>query len=488
MILSLLIFLPLLAGVLVFLLNGDGVGKMVAFIASVIIFALGMGVFVSFDGASGMQFIEHFALIPKYNIYYSLGVDATNIIFLFIASCAFAPLYLLVKFSSKNYWATLLLMQSAFFLVILSNDLVLFYAGWELMLLPIFIFIGVFGRKEQRLKAAKDMLYYAIFGSMIMLGAIIYLGAMHFNQFGEFSFAVSELKNLQVATEIRNILFWCFMLAFALKIPLFPFHAWLRDAYTLAPTAATFMLSVVASKVAIFAILRFVLPIFSVEFIANAPILIVLGLFSMLYFGIAAVRSKDFKTVLAYASASHLGLIVAGLFSLGVIGLVGAIYQSLAHAITSGMMLLLVGIISHQLGTRDTTKMGGLAARSPAFALFFAIAMVSSVGLPSTIGFAGELLIIVGLFENSMIAGAVATTSIIISATYMFVVFRRAILQSSGERSARFTGLNRRQIAIFILPVLAIFALGLYSKPFIDKIEPGIKNSFEAHIVPLKGN
>jgi NADH-quinone oxidoreductase subunit M len=248
------------------------------------------------------------------------------------------------------------------------------------------------------------------------------------------------------------------------------------------------MLSAIASKVAIFAILRFVLPIFSLSFIEFSSYFVALGIFSMIYFGIIALRCDDFKTLLAFASASHLGLILAGVFSLDSVAMSGAIYQIIAHALTSGAMFLMVGIISAQLGTRKISQLGGIARKAPVFATLFAIMMLSSVGLPTTIGFVAELLILVGLFKTNLVYGIIATTSIVVGAVYMFVVFRKAILQSVGVVSDKFKEIRVAQMIAFGLVAVIIFVMGLYPKPFLNLVDNTVQSHYEKYIKSnLKG-
>ncbi|ANE35227.1 NADH:quinone oxidoreductase I, membrane subunit M [Campylobacter iguaniorum] len=482
--LNLMIWTPFIVGILV-LLCTDKNGKILALLSSLIVSVFGLVLFYKFDPLS--EYFYTLSLVPKYGINYAVGVDGLNLLLILIISFVLPPLFLRIKNPKKGYWANLLFIQSGFFLVVSARDLALFYAGWEVMLLPIFTLIGIFGKDEKRVRAAFEMMYYAIFGSMVMLGAIIYLGATYYLQNGAFSFLLSDLVKLNLGSVEQSVLFFCFMLAFAIKIPLFPFHLWMAKAYTTAPTSGTFMLSVVASKVAILAILTFVLPLFPNAFIQNASLFVWLGIFSMLYFGVEAFRQRDFKTLLAYASGSHLGLILAAIFSLNLQGWVGLMYQIVAHAMSSGMMFLLVGIIAKQLGTRDCLKLGGLAIKAPVFALFFAIAMVSSVGLPSTIGFVSEFLMLLGLFKANLIYGAVATLSIIIGAAYMFVIYRKAILQSTNELTASFKDLSVKESVAFLIPIVLIFVLGLAPNLFLNKIEPGLQNHYETYIKPNLG-
>ena len=487
-ILSLIIFIPFLLGLFIALFCNNFWGKIIAFGGSVLVAILAIIMALGFDGAGGMQFVDIVPLVKNYGITYMVGVDGINI-YLILSITIFLPfLFFVLRYQEKGFWANLLFIESGFLAVCSSLDLIFFYAGWEMMLLPIFIMTGLYGKSVKRAKAMLDMMYYAIFGSMIMLGAIIYLGVAHYLEFGFYSFALADLVNLNLSLSVERILFFSFMIAFVIKLPLFPFHMWLSGAYTHSPSVATFMLSAIASKVAVFAILRFVLPIFSLSFVEFSSYFVALGIFSMIYFGIIALRCDDFKTLLAFASASHLGLILAGVFSLDSVAMSGALYQIIAHALTSGAMFLMVGIISNQLGTRKVSQLGGIATKAPIFATLFGIMMLSSVGLPTTIGFVAELLILVGLFKSNLIYGVIATTSIIIGAVYMFVVYRKAILQSVNEVTDKFKELSKSQVIAFGLVAIVIFVMGLYPKPILDLSQSTIQSHYEKYIKSnLKG-
>ncbi|MBE6430328.1 MAG: NADH-quinone oxidoreductase subunit M [Campylobacter sp.] len=481
-ILTWIIFIPFLSGLFIALFCNNFWGRIVAFGASVFVAILTVIMTLSFDPAGGMQFVDIISLVQRYGITYMVGVDGINIYLILIIALFLPLLFFVLKREEKGFWANLLFIESGFLAVCSSLDLIFFYAGWEMMLLPIFVMVGLYGKSAKRAKAMLDMMYYAIFGSMIMLGAIIYLGVLHFEQFGFYSFALDDLAKLNLSVMVERVLFFSFMIAFVIKLPLFPFHMWLSKAYTYSPSVATFMLSAIASKVAVFAILRFVLPIFSLSFIEFSSYFVALGIFSMIYFGMIALRCDDFKTLLAFASASHLGLILAGVFSLDVVGMSGALYQIIAHALTSGVMFLMVGIISAQLGTRKISQLGGIAHKAPVFATLFGIMMLSSVGLPTTIGFVAELLILVGLFKTNLIYGIIATTSIIVGAVYMFVVYRKAILQSVGSVTDKFKELSKSQILGFGFVAIIIFVMGVYPKTFLDLSENTVQNHYEKYI------
>ena len=479
-ILSLIIFIPFLLGLFIALFCNNFWGKIIAFGGSVLVAILAIIMALGFDGAGGMQFVDIVPLVKNYGITYMVGVDGINIYLILIITIFLPFLFFVLRYQEKGFWANLLFIESGFLAVCSSLDLIFFYAGWEMMLLPIFIMTGLYGKSVKRAKAMLDMMYYAISGSMIMLGAIIYLGV--------YSFALADLVNLNLSLSVERILFFSFMIAFVIKLPLFPFILWLSGEFTHATSVATFMLSAIASKVAVFAILRFVLPIFSLSFVEFSSYFVALGIFSMIYFGIIALRCDDFKTLLAFASASHLGLILAGVFSLDSVAMSGALYQIIAHALTSGAMFLMVGIISNQLGTRKVSQLGGIATKAPIFATLFGIMMLSSVGLPTTIGFVAELLILVGLFKSNLIYGIIATTSIIIGAVYMFVVYRKAILQSVNEVTDKFKELSKSQVIAFGLVAIVIFVMGLYPKPILDLSQSTIQSHYEKYIKSnLKG-
>jgi NADH-quinone oxidoreductase subunit M len=274
------------------------------------------------------------------------------------------------------------------------------------------------------------------------------------------------------------------MIAFAVKIPLFPFHMWLPDAYEKAPAGVTFALSAIASKVAIYAILRFTLPLFPADFVSLSYIFVYLGLFGMLYFAIVAISQTDIKRTLAYSSASHLGLITAGIFGLNMQSMVGGIYQLIAHAMSTGVLFLLVAKIGRDLKTRDINSLGGLAKNAPIFATFFAVATFSTVGLPGTNGFIGEFLIILGTFKYGLIEGIVASSSVIVGAIYMFIMYRKVVLQKLNPVTEKFQDLNRSQIIAFFPVIALIFIMGIYPKPFLKRIEPTIDKQYREYIIP----
>lgn len=270
-ILTLMIFLPFVVGNLILITPiSHKLGSLLSLISSSLVMLLAIDLFINFQGTGFLEFKEKVSVIESYGISYIVGVDGVSLMILMIVAFSFPTLHFILKSEKKGYWANMLLMQSAFMAVILAEDLIFFYAGWEAMLLPIFVMIGFYGKAKDKSKAAMKMMYYTMFGSLFMFLAIAYLGVLHFEQFGYYSFELSSLKKLYLTSTESFWLFVTFMLAFAIKTPLFPLHMWMPDAYVKAPAGATFALSAIASKVAVFAILRFVLPLFPAEFVQYA--------------------------------------------------------------------------------------------------------------------------------------------------------------------------------------------------------------------------
>ena len=308
-----------------------------------------------------------------------------------------------------------------------------------------------------------------------MFVSILYLGVAHYYEFAMWSFEISDIAKLTtLAFEQKFLLFFGFMLAFSIKIPLFPFHSWLLETYSNSPTGGVFLLSSIMAKLGVYAIVRFVLPIFPDMFILFSPLFIGLGLFGLVYFGIAALSQHNIKKMLAYSSASHLGFITAGIFSLNIHGMMGSAYLIVAHAIATGGLFLLVGIMERNLGIRSIDNLGGIAQKAPLFTLFFAIMMLCTVGIPGTNGFVAELLIIFGIFKFNSYLGIIAALTVLIAASYMLWLFQKAILVRSDNDISRMVDLDTKEVLGLLPLALLIIAMGVYPDYFLHKIEPTI--------------
>lgn len=471
--LSIMIFLPAVAGVVLLLFPFSGrFARTLGFIASVIVALMGLKLFAQFSGSSGMyEFVEEMPLIESFGISYSLGVDGISLLIMVAAAALFPMVFLLFTEKAKGYYANLLIVQGAMIGAVCAADMVLFYIFWEVMLLPIFFMIGLYGGPG-RIPATIRITIYTISGSLLMLASIMYLGVVHHAQAGEWSFSMARLTQMNLVGTGGVLAFLGFMIAFAIKIPLFPFHTWLPDAYTEAPTGATFVLSAIMAKIGVYAVIRFVVPVFEESFARYALILAYMGVIGMMYCGITALVQRDFKRMLAFSSASHMGVIAVGIFCMNLQALTGTIYQIVAHATTTGVIFLLLGIIEERMNTRRIEELGGIAYKAPVFAFFFAVAMLGSVGLPGTSGFIGEFLIILGAVKFSTAIGVLVGTTLIIGVCYMLWMFQRVFFEKSNTLTDSIKDLTTVETLSLVPVIILIIVMGVYPQPFIDKIKP----------------
>jgi NADH-quinone oxidoreductase subunit M len=470
--LSFMIFLPILAGLALLVMPlSQGGARVAGFIVSVVVLFLGIELFIGFSGTGIMEYVEHRPWIESLGISYSLGVDGISLLVLMAGSILFPMVFTLFAPRSKGYYGNLLIAQGAMAGAICATDLVLFYIFWEIMLLPIFFMIGIYGGPN-RLPATLKITIYTIAGSLLMLAALVYVGVSYHNQFGQWTFDIVQLSRLDLGGGFAILAFFMFMVAFAIKIPLFPFHTWLPDAYTEAPPATTFVLSAIMAKIGVYGVIRFVVPVFEIEFARFAILFSLAGVAGMMYCGLAAIAQKDMKRMLAFSSASHMGIIALGVFCMNVQALTGTLFQIAAHATSTGVLFLFIGLMEERMQTRNIDDLGGIAYKAPIFATFFAIAMLASVGLPGTSGFIGEFLIILGAIKFSGFIGFLAGTSLIIGVCYMLWMFQRVFFEKSNDRTGDFKDLNVSEALTFLPVILLILAMGIFPQPFIKKIEP----------------
>jgi len=470
--LSVMIFLPILAGLAMLLFPiSRGAARIAGMIVSLVILFMGIEMFIDFSGAGGMQYLESRPWIESLGITYGLGVDGISLLVLMTGAILFPMVFTIFTTQQKGYYANLLIAQGAMIGAICATDLVLFYIFWEIMLLPIFFMIGIWGGPK-RLPATLKITIYTIAGSLLMLAALIYVGVSYHDQFGTWTFDIVQLGALDLGGGFAVLAFLMFMVAFAIKIPLFPFHTWLPDAYTEAPTATTFVLSGIMAKIGVYGVIRFVVPVFEIEFARFALLLSLAGVAGMMYCGLAAIAQKDMKRMLAFSSASHMGIIALGVFCMNVQALTGSLFQIAAHATSTGVLFLFVGLMEERMGTREIGDLGGVAYRAPVFATFFAIAMLASVGLPGTSGFIGEFLIILGAIKFNGFIGVLAGTSVIIGVCYMLWMFQRVFFEKTNDRAMGFQDLKASEVLTFIPVILLIMAMGVFPQTFIQKIEP----------------
>jgi len=475
-ILSFIIFLPaVVAFILMISTTKIEDVRNIAFITTIITLILVMKIYLNFEPKAEMQFVTNIEWISSYGINYYIGVDGFSLTILMLIAILIPTSYLLLwEGRTKGYWLNMLLIQTGVTGTLLSLDIILFYFFWETMLLPVFLIIGIFGSGNKVFSTIKVTIY-TMAGSLLMFVAILYLGVSFFNEYGHWSFQYNDLTTLtHLGYNEKLFLFLAFATAFAIKIPIFPFHTWITGTYSDAPTGGVFLLSSIMAKLGVYAVVRFMIPFFPDIFVEFSSWFVFIGVFGMIYFGIAALMQDDIKKMFAYSSASHLSLIAAGVFSLNSYGINGALYLIIAHAIATGGLFLLIGLLHEQTGFKTIKDLGGIAKKAPIFTFMFAIMLFSNVGLPGTNGFVSELLIIFGIYEFNHTMGYISAVTVLVAASFMLWMFQRAILQERVGAPLQMRDLRIKEIVGLVPWVIIIFLMGIYPDPFIDKFEPTV--------------
>jgi NADH-quinone oxidoreductase subunit M len=472
------IFLPLLGIVALLLVRGEKQERMTALIFTTATFLLSLHLPFHFNSAEGgFQFLQRIPWIPAFDIHYTVGADGLSL-WLAVLTTFLSVLGVLVSWKSikknvKAFFILLLLLECGMLGVFFSLDLFLFYLFWEVTLVPMAFLIGIWGH-ERRLYAAIKFFLYTMAGSVLMLGCILWL----YNLSGTFDYMTirqqmaSGLYHLSPGTEMW--LFLGFFIAFAIKVPLFPFHTWLPDAHTEAPTAGSVLLAGVLLKMGPYGMLRFDLGLFPNASRAAAGWIVVLGLIGIIYGALVAFVQPNMKKLVAYSSVSHMGFIMVGVFTFSLIGTQGAIYQMLNHGVSTGGLFILVGMLYERRHTFDLSEYGGIAKVMPIYAGFFIWIVMSSVGLPLLNGFVGEFMIMLGTFTATVahahVYGMVAAVGVIVGAMYLLHWTRHTIWgELANARNKVLQDLDRREI--FVLTTIALLTLfmGVASPYFLNK-------------------
>jgi NADH-quinone oxidoreductase subunit M len=444
-------------------------------------FLLSLLVWVGFAGDSAeYQFEEKAAWIPSLGVGYHVGVDGISLLLLllttFLAPLALASAWQAIEDRGKEFVLTMLVLESGMIGVFVSLDLFLFYVFWEVMLIPMYFIIGVWGG-SQRIYAAVKFVLYTMAGSLLMLVAILALYFQHGAATGLYTFDLPTLARWVVPVgRAQTLMFLAFALAFAIKVPMFPFHTWLPDAHVEAPTAGSVILAGVLLKMGTYGFLRFCLPLFPDASLTWAPLIFALAVIGIVYGAWVSTVQPDLKKLVAYSSVSHLGFVMLGLFTFTTQGLVGGLIQMINHGLSTGALFLMVGMIYERRHTRLIDDFGGLWKTVPAFSAVFLVVVLSSVGLPGLNGFVGEFLILVGAFQISPILAALATSGIVFAAVYLLWMYQRAIFgEVTRPENRRLPDLTAREWAILV-PVLAlIVAIGVYPSAFTGPTEASVE-------------
>jgi NADH-quinone oxidoreductase subunit M len=424
------------------------------------------------------QFVERHDWIPSIGAEYFLGVDGFSTLLILLATLigAIAVLssWTAITERVKEYYIFLLVLQTGMIGAFVALDFLLFFVFWEVMLVPMYFLIGIWG-SANRLYSAIKFFLFTLVGSVIMLLGILAVYFYNYDITGVYTFDITRFHELNMPFEYQWWVFLAFFLGFAVKVPMFPFHTWLPDAHTDAPTAGSVILAAVLLKMGTYGFIRFSLPILPEATLVFVPWVVGLSIVGIIYGALVAMAQSDWKRLVAYSSVSHMGLVTLGIFALTPVGITGSILQQINHGISTGALFLIVGIVYERRHTREISEYGGLSKVMPAFAVVFAVMMLSSIGLPTLNGFIGEVLILQGIFVVNMWWAAAAASGIVLGAAYMLWLYQRTMFGTvDNPKNENLPDLNLREWATFTpLLILAVW-IGLYPKPFLDRLETSV--------------
>ncbi|MFQ5603520.1 MAG: NADH-quinone oxidoreductase subunit M [bacterium] len=485
-ILTIITFLPLPGALIISLIKKQNQSaiKITAFAITLLIFCLSVPLYFQFDATAAMQFTERVDWIPAWGVGYHLGIDGISL-FMVLLTTFLTPIVILSSWNSvtknvKGYLISLLVLEAGILGVFVALDLFLFYIFWEVMLIPMYFVIGIWGG-ENRIYAAVKFFIYTMVGSLLMLVAILVMYFYHGGLTGRYTFDILAWQQTNLPLDFQTWLFLAFGLSFAIKVPMFPFHTWLPDAHVEAPTGGSVILAGVLLKMGTYGFLRFCLPFFPHAVSQFTPWIFVLGVIGVIYGALVAMVQPDLKKLVAYSSVSHLGFVMLGIFALNVQGIQGGLLQMVNHGLSTGALFLIVGMLYERRHTRLIADFGGLAKRLPIFATFFMIVTLSSIGLPGLNGFVGEFLILLGTFLSSKTYAVLAASGVILAAVYMLRMFHRVMFgKLDNEKNRRLLDLSAREISVLVPIVVLIILIGFYPNAFLKKMAPSVEHLIQS--------
>ncbi len=478
-ILSLVIFFPLAGAIVLLFINNENLKALrwVTLIFSLVEFVISLPLFFAFNTKTAeMQFVEEWWWVQSYGISYKLGIDGISLLLVllttFLTVLCILSSWKAITFRVKEYMISFLFLETGMLGALVALDLILFYVFWEVMLIPMYLLIGVWGDPKRRIYAAIKFFLFTMAGSVLMLVAILILYFMNLKATGKPTFDVLELYKFGVPVGAQYWLFAAFALAFAIKVPMFPFHTWLPDAHTEAPTAGSVILAGVLLKMGTYGFIRFAIPLFPQAAYELMPLVSILAIIGIIYGALVSMMQADLKRLVAFSSVSHLGYVMLGMFAFNMQGVQGSIYQMLNHGISTGSLFLIVGMVYERRHTRMIAEFGGLSKSMPIFAAFFMIVTLSSIALPGTNGFVGEFLILLGAFRSNVVYGVLAATGVILGAAYMLWMFQRVMFgKITKPENEKLQDLSPREVTILVPMVILIFLMGVYPKIFFSKMD-----------------
>ena len=485
--LSLAIWVPIVGGLLVLATGSDRnapMARSMALLTSVIGFLVTIPLYTGFDNStSAMQFVELVRWIPAFNVHYYLGVDGLSVLFVllnsFVTVLVVVAGWEVIKTKVAQYMAAFLIMSGLLNGIFSSLDGLLFYVFFEASLIPLYLIIGVWGGAN-RVYAAFKFFLYTLAGSLLMLVALIYL----FMQSG--SFSILDWHELPIAMGAQNLLFWAFLIAFAVKVPMWPVHTWLPDAHVEAPTGGSVVLAAIALKLGAFGFLRFTLPIVPDAAQAMAPMMIVLSLIAVVYIGFVALVQADMKKLVAYSSIAHMGFVTLGFFIFNPLGVEGALVQMISHGFVSGAMFLCIGVLYDRMHSRQIADYGGVVNTMPKFAAFFMLFAMANAGLPGTSGFVGEFMVVLGAVQYSFWVAFAAATTLILGAAYTLWMYKRVVFGAIGnDKVAKLEDINGREFAFLAVLAICTLIMGIYPLPVTEVMHASV-NELLQHVATSK--
>lgn len=471
--LFILLFVPLLSAVLLFFIKNSSVAKRTALLLALLQLGLTLPFLFSFKPEGLMQFEESWRWIPSLGIHFHIGMDGISFPMVLLTN-ALIPLIVLSTFDKSlkgNFYGLVAFMQMGLLLVFLALDAFTFYVGWEIALIPIYFICALWGEGD-RIRVNLKFFIYTFFGSLCMLVAILYL----YNQVPEKNFEWSSFVALDLSENAERWVFWAFFIAFAIKIPIFPFHTWQPDTYTNAPAAGTMLLAGIMLKMGVYGFIRWLLPVTPFAVLAYSDLVMILCVIGIVYASIIAFKQTDAKRLVAFSSIAHVGLITAGVVSWQVEGMQGAILQMVNHGFSVVALFLIIDIMEKRTGTRQLNELGGLATAMPQLAALFLIVIMGAIGLPLTNGFIGEFLLLKGVFGYGVWYAVFAGLTLIFGAVYMLRFYQKTMLGTMPATYANIPELAGFELLILVVVVTVTLFLGVFPNTLLSLSEASVIN------------
>ncbi|SEL52153.1 complex I subunit 4 family protein [Parapedobacter koreensis] len=469
--LFILLLLPILGALVLAFVQQVKTAKQLALLVSLVSLVLTIPFLVNFVPDASMQFQQRFAWIPSLGIHFHIGIDGISLPLVLLTN-GLVPLIILGAFSydyKGSFYALVLFMQAGLLLVFTALDAFAFYIGWEVALIPIYFICAIWGG-ENRIRVNLKFFIYTFLGSLLMLAAIIYLHL----QVPSADYELTSFYQLALDASTQRWIFWAFFLAFAIKMPIFPFHTWQPDTYTEAPTAGTMLLAGIMLKMGVYGVIRWLIPVAPLGVAAYGQFALILCIIGVVYASIIAFKQRDAKRLVAYSSIAHVGLIGAGIFAWNVQGVQGAIIQMVNHGISVVGLFFVLDIVARRLGTRDLAAMGGIAKPAPVLAIVFLAIVMGAVGLPLTNGFVGEFLLLMGVYEYGIWYAVFGGLTLILGAVYMLSMYQKVMLGNVNVQTETFADIKGSEWLVLGIIVILVIGIGVYPKPLLNISEAAV--------------